>query len=112
MTSPPSFRKFNPADQPIMFLALTSTTMPMSVVDDYAENQLARASRWSTACRRCRCSARRNTRCGCRSIPTSCTAQRIGINEIDTALQNWNVNLPTGQLSASAPRTTSRPAAS
>src|SRR5690348_13824804 len=36
MPSPPSFRKFNPADQPIMFLALTSKTMPMPVVDEYA----------------------------------------------------------------------------
>src|SRR5689334_24805633 len=41
MPSPPSFRKFNPADSPIMFLALTSKTVPMSVVDDYAETQLA-----------------------------------------------------------------------
>src|SRR5689334_19015527 len=41
MPSPPSFRKNNPADSPIMFLALTSKTVPMSVVDDYAETQLA-----------------------------------------------------------------------
>ena len=38
MPAPPSFRKFNPADQPIMFLGLTSDVVPMYVLDDYAEN--------------------------------------------------------------------------
>src|SRR5438445_6246432 len=41
MTSPPSFRKNNPADDPIMFLALTSRSVPMSLLDDYAENVIA-----------------------------------------------------------------------
>ena len=38
MPAPPSFRKFNPADSPIMYFALTSKTVPMSTLDDYAEN--------------------------------------------------------------------------
>src|SRR5205807_3979583 len=41
MPSPPSFRKSNPADSPIVFLGLTSKTMPMWVVDDYAETLIA-----------------------------------------------------------------------
>src|SRR5262245_33127119 len=41
MPSPPSFRKFYPADQPIMFLGLTSDTLPMSLLDDYAETTIA-----------------------------------------------------------------------
>ena len=41
MPAPPSFRKFNPADQPIMFLGLTSETLPMYVLDDYAETMIA-----------------------------------------------------------------------
>ncbi|WP_027133830.1 efflux RND transporter permease subunit [Geminicoccus roseus] len=41
MTSPPSFRKVNPADQPILFLALSSSTLPLSKVNDYAESLLA-----------------------------------------------------------------------
>ena len=41
MPAPPSFRKFNPADQPIMFLGLTSDVVPMYVLDDYAENMIA-----------------------------------------------------------------------
>ena len=41
MPSPPSFRKFNPADQPIMFLGLTSDVVPMYALDDYAETMIA-----------------------------------------------------------------------
>ena len=99
MPAPPSFRKHNPADQPILMLNLTSDTLPMSALDDYAEND-DRAAHLDgrAASRRCRCRARRSTPSACRSIPTSCTRSSIGINEIDQALQNWNVNLPTGQL--------------
>ncbi len=38
LTSPPSFRKNNPNDQPILIINLTSKTMPLPVLDDYAEN--------------------------------------------------------------------------
>jgi HAE1 family hydrophobic/amphiphilic exporter-1 len=41
MTDPPSFRKVNPADQPVLFLALSSASLPMADVDDYAENIIA-----------------------------------------------------------------------
>src|SRR6266446_1999697 len=41
LTAPPSFRKVNPADQPILVINLTSDTLQMSTVDDYAENILA-----------------------------------------------------------------------
>src|SRR3954466_967293 len=41
LTSAPSFRKVNPADFPVLFLALTSSTMDLAAIDDYAENVLA-----------------------------------------------------------------------
>ncbi len=41
MPTPPSFRKVNPADLPIFYLALTSPTLPLSAVDEYAETLLA-----------------------------------------------------------------------
>src|SRR2546421_644503 len=41
MPAPPSLRKTNPADSPIMFLSLASPTLPLSVVDEYAETHLA-----------------------------------------------------------------------
>src|SRR4051794_15359037 len=41
MTDPPSFRKVNPADQPVLFLSLSSSSLPMADVDDYGENIIA-----------------------------------------------------------------------
>ena len=41
MPSPPSYKKVNPADQPILYLGLGSSTMPISQVDEYAETYLA-----------------------------------------------------------------------
>ena len=41
MPTPPTYNKVNPADQPILFMALTSDTLPLSTVDDYGETILA-----------------------------------------------------------------------
>ena len=41
LPSPPTIRKVNPADSPIMILALTSQTLPIQTVDDYADNILS-----------------------------------------------------------------------
>src|SRR6185503_1244073 len=41
MPTPPSFQKVNPADQPVFFLTLSSTTLPLSVVDEYGETTMA-----------------------------------------------------------------------
>jgi HAE1 family hydrophobic/amphiphilic exporter-1 len=41
MPTPPIYNKVNPADQPVLFLAMTSDTLPLSTVDDYGENLLA-----------------------------------------------------------------------
>src|ERR1700745_1018671 len=41
MPTPPTLRKVNPADQPIMYLSLNSPTLPLSVVDEYAEIMIA-----------------------------------------------------------------------
>jgi len=41
LPTPPSFRKVNPADQPVVFVGVKSKTLPLSVVDDYAEINLA-----------------------------------------------------------------------
>src|ERR1700747_2667078 len=41
MTTPPSFRKVNPADSPVMFLTLASDILPLNAVDEYAETLIA-----------------------------------------------------------------------
>ena len=41
MPSPPTFRKVNPADQPILYLGLTSATLPLWTLDEYGETLIA-----------------------------------------------------------------------
>ncbi len=41
LPTPPSYRKVNPADAPILYIAMSSPTLPISTVDNYAENLLA-----------------------------------------------------------------------
>src|SRR5882757_6788063 len=98
MPSPPSFRKFNPADQPIMFLGLTSATLPMYVLDDYAETMIAPRISMVNGVSQVQVQGAQKYAVRVQVDPQKLQAQQMGINEVDQALQNWNVNLPTGQL--------------
>ncbi len=98
LTSPPSFRKQNPADQPILTLNLTSNTMEMSAVDDYAENILAPRISMVDGVSQVNVQGAQKYAVRVQLDPNKLQAQSIGLNEVDQALQNWNVNQPTGQL--------------
>jgi HAE1 family hydrophobic/amphiphilic exporter-1 len=98
MPSPPSFRKNNPNDQPILMLNLTSNTLPLSVLDDYAETLIAPRISMVNGVSQVTVQGAAKYAVRVQLDPDKLHAQKIGINEVDTALQNWNVNLPTGQL--------------
>src|SRR5262245_29235406 len=98
MPAPPSFRKFNPADQPIMFLGLTSDLVPMYTLDDYAETMIAPRISMVSGVSQVQVQGAQKYAVRVQMDPNRLHAQGIGINEINQALQNWNVNLPTGQL--------------
>jgi HAE1 family hydrophobic/amphiphilic exporter-1 len=98
MPSPPTFRKQNPADQDIMQLALTSNSLSMSALDDYAETVLAPRISMVNGVSQVQVQGAQKYAVRVQVDPEKLYAQQIGINEVDQALQNWNVNLPTGQL--------------
>ena len=98
MPAPPSFRKFNPADQPILSLNLTSNTIPLWVLDDYAEAMIAPRISMVSGVSQVQVQGSSKYAVRVQLDPEKLHAQRIGLNEVDQALQNWNVNLPTGQL--------------
>jgi hydrophobic/amphiphilic exporter-1 (mainly G- bacteria), HAE1 family len=98
MPSPPSFRKNNPNDQPIITLNLTSNTLPMSVLDDFAETMIAPRISMVNGVSQVQVQGAQKYAVRVQLDPEKLHAQQIGINEVDQALQNWNVNLPTGQL--------------
>jgi HAE1 family hydrophobic/amphiphilic exporter-1 len=98
LTAPPSFRKVNPADEPILEINLTSNTLQMSKVDDYAEDLLAPRISMVSGVSQVSVQGAAKYAVRVQVDPNKLQAQKIGINEIDQALQSWNVNLPTGQL--------------
>ena len=98
MPAPPSFRKFNPADSPIMFLGLTSEVVPMYVLDDYAETMIAPRISMVSGVSQVQVQGAQKYAVRVQVDPNKLHAEGIGINEVNQSLQNWNVNLPTGQL--------------
>src|SRR5262252_4328824 len=98
MPTPPSFRKNNPNDQPILMLNLTSNTLPLSVLDDYAETLIAPRISMVSGVSQVTVQGAAKYAVRVQLDPDKLHAQKIGINEVVQALQNWNVNLPTGQL--------------
>jgi hydrophobic/amphiphilic exporter-1 (mainly G- bacteria), HAE1 family len=98
MPNPPTFRKQNPSDQDIMQLSLTSSSLSMAVLDDYAETVLAPRISMINGVSQVQVNGAQKYAVRVQVDPDKLRAQQIGINEVDQALQNWNVNLPTGQL--------------
>ena len=98
MPSPPSFHKNNPADSPIVFMGLVSDTLPMWVIDDYAETLVAQRISTIAGVAQVNVSGQQKYAVHVQVDPRKMAARRIGINEVATAVQNWNVNVPTGTL--------------
>jgi len=98
MPAPPSFRKYNPADAPIVFLGLTSPTLPIWVLDDYAENRIAQRLSMVSGVAQVNVWGAQKFAVRVQVDPSKLAARNIGINEVETALKSWNVNLPTGTL--------------
>ncbi len=98
MPSPPSFRKFNPADSPIIFLGLTSKTLPMWQLDEYAETRIAQRLSMVTGVAQVGVYGSQKYAVRVQVDPEKLAARQLGLNEVDSAIQGWNVNLPTGTL--------------
>jgi HAE1 family hydrophobic/amphiphilic exporter-1 len=98
MSTPPSFRKVNPADAPIFFLTLTSDTLPLSTVNEYAETSLAQRISTISGVAQVQVLGQQKYAVRVQLDPNALAARGIGINEVEQAVANANVNLPTGTL--------------
>jgi HAE1 family hydrophobic/amphiphilic exporter-1 len=98
MPAPPSFRKNNPTDQPIAFLALTSNTLPLSTLDDYAETIIAPRISMINGVAQVQVGGQQKYAVRVQVDPEKLAAAKIGINDVGTALSQWNVNSPMGAL--------------
>jgi HAE1 family hydrophobic/amphiphilic exporter-1 len=98
MAAPPSFRKVNPGDSPIYYLALTSTTLPLSAVNEYAETYLAQRISTIGGVAQVQVFGQQKYAVRVQVDPNALAARGIGINEVEQAVAQANVNLPTGTL--------------
>src|ERR1039458_7351727 len=98
MPTPPSFRKVNPGDQPIINLFLTSPTMRLSDLDEYAETMLAQRISMVDGVAQVQVYGSAKYAVRIQVDPNELASRGIGLNEVDQALRDWNVNVPTGTL--------------
>jgi len=99
MPAPPSFRKVNPGDFPIYYLALTSDTLPLSTVNEYAETYLAQRISTISGVAQVNVFGQQKYAVRVQLDPNALAARGVGINEVEQAVANANVNIPTGSLS-------------
>ncbi len=98
MPSPPSYNKSNPTDMPVLFLTLTSDTLPLSQVDRYAETVLAQRLSMVTGVAQVNVFGAQKYAVRVDLDPTQLAARQIGIDEVSRAINGSNVNRPTGTL--------------
>ena len=98
MPTPPSFQKVNPADQPILYLALSSPTLPLSSVNEYADTMIAQRISMISGVAQVQVFGFQKYAVRIQLDPKSLASRGIGIDEVAAAVERGNVNLPTGTL--------------
>jgi HAE1 family hydrophobic/amphiphilic exporter-1 len=98
MPAPPSYQKVNPADQPVLYLALSSPTLPLSTVDEYAQTFIAQRVSTVTGVAQVLVFGSQKYAVRIQLDPDALASRGIGIDEVQQAVAKGNVNLPTGIL--------------
>jgi HAE1 family hydrophobic/amphiphilic exporter-1 len=98
MPTPPTFTKVNPADQPILYLALKSKMLPLYQLDEYAETRIAQRISTVSGVAQVQVLGAQKYAVHVQMDPHALASHSVGINEVENALKAWNVNLPTGQI--------------
>src|SRR3954465_6319654 len=95
---PPSYRKVNPADQPILSRARTSKTMPLAQLDEYGETFMAQRISMVRGIAQGQVYGAQKYAVRVQLDPTSLANRGIGIDEVSDAIAAQNVSMPTGTL--------------
>ncbi|HET7086465.1 MAG TPA: efflux RND transporter permease subunit [Rhizomicrobium sp.] len=98
LPQPPTFRKQNPADIPVMFLAMSSSTLKPSEVDEYAETLLARQISTIEGVAQVGVFGSAKYAVRIQADPAALATRQIGIDKLVNAVAQANVNLATGAL--------------
>ena len=98
MPSPPTYHKVNPADFPVIFLAMSSDTLPLSDVDNYAENLMAQRISMVNGVAQVNVYGSQQYAVRIQVDPNKLAAYDLGIDQVVKAIQAGNVNQPLGIL--------------
>ena len=98
MPTPPSYHKVNPADISILQLSLSSQTLPLSAVDEYAQNILAQRISMVSGVAQVNVFGSQKYAVRIQLDPAALAYRQIGIDEVLNAVQRGNVDLPMGTL--------------
>ena len=95
---PPSYQKVDPSASAILYLALTSKTLQLSQLDEYAETYLAQRLSTVSGVAQVQVYGSMKYAVRVQLDPQAMAIRKIGIDEVVDAINNANVNLPTGVL--------------
>lgn len=98
MPNPPYFSKGNLADQPVLFLSLTSATQPLSVVNDYAEQVLQRQISQIKGVALVQIFGQQKFAIRIAADPAAIAARGLSFADVEEAVSAANSNQPTGLL--------------
>ena len=98
MPTPPSYQKVNPADQPILYMAVYSEELPLSTVNEYADTLMAQRISTISGVAQVQVFGMQKYAVRVQLDPKALAARQIGIDEVTEAIRRGNVDLPTGTL--------------
>ena len=98
LPNPPGFRKVNPADQPILYMALTSATLPLSTLNEYGETFLAQRLSMVSGVAQVMVYGSQKYAVRIQLDPDSLVDKNISLGDVEQAVGRANVNLPVGRL--------------
>ncbi len=102
LPAPPIYAKVNPADAPILTLALTSKTMPLPLVEDMADTRLAQKISQMSGVGLVRINGGQRPAVRIQFDPRKLAAHGLNIDDLRTTLGNANVNIPKGNFDGPA----------
>jgi multidrug efflux pump subunit AcrB len=100
MPYPPTIRKVNPADTPILVLGLTSDTLPLTQVDAYAENILLQKLSQISGVGLVGIAGQQKPAIRVQVDPQALAARGIGLEDVRNVIAQANVDLPKGTLNS------------
>ena len=98
MPQPPSYKKVNPADSPILYIALTSPTLPLWQLDNYGETLMAQRISMVNGVAQVGVFGSQKYAVHVQLNPDALASRGLGIDEVENAIRQANVNLPLGTL--------------